>query len=305
MPYLKKSRGPKLRPSNLAEWQRTLYAVVTRPLATGDQIQTRWFDGGSSARALARLIRPSATLRPIERAAIYNRMYWFRLLECIATDFPGLRTLLGDERFWRLAENYLRANPSRSYTLRNLGKKLPNYILREPKWTRPFTAAARDLARFEWAQIIAFDEGALPRLTKRVLARRDPHGLRLRLQPYVTLLTCQHAVDEYVLAVKDDRALRAEASHAVGGKPKGSEGSVALRRTGVLHVVVHRADNQLYYKRIEPRAALLLRALAAGETLPEACARAFKTSELPADAQAEKVRDWFSLWMRLGWLCQR
>jgi hypothetical protein len=303
---VKRSRGPELAPRDLAEWQRALFAAVTRPLAAGDRAQTKWFDGTPSAKAVAKLIKPSKTLQPLERVEIYNRMYWFRLLECIATDFPGLRALLGDERFWKLAEAYLRAHPSHSFTLRNLGAKLPGFVTRELTWTKPHTKAARDLARFEWAQIVAFDEARRTPLTKKKLAELNPETLRLRVQPYLTLLTCHHAVDEYVLALKDDRALRAEASNAVTERSaERKKAKVALTRSPALHVVVHRADNQLYYKRLEPEAARLLRALAAGETLPEACGAAFVRTTLSPKEQAEKIQGWFSLWMRLGWLCVR
>jgi hypothetical protein len=232
-------------------------------------------------------------------------MYWFRLLECIATDFPGLRALLGDERFWKLAEAYLRAHPSHSFTLRNLGAKLPRFVVKEPQWTRPHTDAAGDLARFEWAQIVAFDEARLAPVTKKKLAGLNPETLRLRVQPYLTLLRCHHAVDDYALAVKSDSALRAEASNAVTERTVSDHGNVALTRTKPLHIVVHRVDNQLYYKRLEPEASRLLRALAAGKTLPEACGAAFVRTTFSPEEQAAKIQAWFALWMRLGWLCVR
>jgi hypothetical protein len=287
------------------EWQRTMFAAVTRPLAPGDRAQTTWFDGTSSAKAVAKLIKPSKTLQPLERVEIYNRMYWFRLLECIATDFPGMRALLGDERFWKLAEAYLRAHPSHSFTLRNLGAKLPRFVMKEPKWTKPHTEAAGDLARFEWAQIVAFDEARLAPVTKKKLAGLNPETLRLRVQPYLTLMTCHHPVDDYTLAVKNDSALRAEASNAVTERTISDGGNVALTRTKPLHIVVHRVDNQLYYKRLEPEPARLLRALAAGKTLPEACGAAFVRTTFSQQEQAAKIQAWFALWMRLGWLCVR
>ena len=246
-----------------------------------------------------------APLRPLERVEIYNRMYWFRLLECIATDFPGLRALLGDKRFWKLAEAYLRKHLSRSFTLRNLGEKLPRFVRAEKTWTEPHTGAAGDLARFEWAQIVAFDGARLPPLTKKKLSGLNPETLTLRVQPYLTLLTCRHAVDDYALAAKNDHALRAEASHAVTGRTVPEGGKVALIRTEPLHIVVHRVDNQLYYKRLEAGAARLLRALAAGRTLPDACGATFSDTELSREDQAAKVQALFALWMRLGWLCAR
>ncbi len=266
--------------------------------------QRRWFDGTSSARAVAKLVKPSGTLKPLERVEIYNRMYWFRLLDSLAQDFPGLRALLGEEKFWPLCERYLAAYPSRSFTLRDLGSRLGRFIASEPKLVAPYGAAARDLVRFEWAQIIAFDGPSRPRLSKRQLAGVDPATLRFALQPYLTLLTCRHPVDEYILATKSDGALRMGASNAVVARAGNAAKATGLKRGCVLHLVVHRVDNQLYYKRLEPEAARLLRALKAGQPLAEACALAFARSSLDAGVQAETIRAWFTLWMRLGWLCK-
>ena len=282
-----------------------MHAAITRPLAPGDRTQRRWFDGTSSARAMAKLVKPSRTLRPLERVEIYNRMYWFRLLDSMAQDFPGLRALLGEKKFWRLVEAYLTACPSRSFTLRDLGSRLERFIVRTPRLVASQGAAARDLVRFEWAQIVAFDGPSRPRLTKRELADAPATKLKMSVQPYVTLLTCRHPVDEYILAVKRDGALRAEASNAVTERVGPAVGAARLERGGGLHIVVHRLDNQLYYKRLEPEAARLLRGIKAGQTLAEACARAFSRSKLDPVEQAKMIRDWFALWMRLGWLCAR
>jgi hypothetical protein len=223
----------------------------------------------------------------------------------MAQDFPGLRALLGEKKFWPLVERYLAACPSRSFTLRDLGSRLERFMAREPGLVAPHEEATRDLAKFEWAQIVAFDGASRPRLTKRQLAGADATSLRIGVQPYLTLLTCRHPVDEYVLALKQEGALRTGASNAVVARRETANSVTQLRRCGVLHIVVHRVDNQLYYKRLEPEAARLLRAIKSGHTLAEACARAFGRSHLDAVEQAERVREWFALWMRLGWLCAR
>ena len=297
--------SPDLAPRDLLAWQRTMHAAITRPLASGDRAQRRWFDGSSSARAVAKLVKPSRTLQPLERVEIYNRMYWFRLLDSMAQDFPGLRALLGEKKFWALIERYLAACPSRSFTLRDLGSRLARFMAREPGLVAPHGKASRDLVKFEWAQIVAFDGASRPRLTKRQLAGTDATSLRIGVQPYLTLLTCLHPVDEYVLAVKRDGALRAEASNAVAARTGATSEGAGLNRCGALHIVVHRVDNQLYYKRLEPEAARLLRAIKSGHTLADACARALGRANLDAIEQAERVSEWFALWMRLGWLCAR
>jgi len=284
-----------------------MHAAITRPLADGDVTQRTWSDGRPTAEVIAPLVKANARLEAIERLEIYNRMYWFRLLDSVAEDCPGLRAFLGEPKFWALAQAYLTTYPSRSYTLRNLCSRLPRFIAEQPRWTKPFTAAALDIARFEWAQIVAFDGAALKPLTRKAVATADPEQLRVQLQPYLTLLRLNHAVDDYVMAVKrGDSALRAEASQAVvqrrGGKTKESTG---LLKAEKIDVVVHRSEEALYYKRIEPEAARLLLALAAGLPLASACGRAMRGSRLPEAEQAEKIKQWFALWMRLGWLCPR
>jgi putative DNA-binding protein len=285
-----------------------MHRAITRPLASGDRTQGGWSDGRTTEEVIAPLIKANARLQPIERLEIYNRMYWFRLLDCVADDSPGLRAFLGDERFWKLAQAYLVKYPSTSYTLRNLCSRLPKFLAEEPQWTAPRTAEAIDLARFEWAQIEAFDGPRLKPLSRRNLAKADPENLRVRLQPHLTVLRLSYPVDEYVMAVKrGDVALRGAASQAVTKRRAASAESAAeieLKKERV-DVAVHRSDNVLYYKRMEPAAAAILRGLSAGRPLAEACARAMRTSRLTPDEQAARIKAWFSLWMRLGWICAR
>ena len=312
-----------------------MHAAITRPLADGDLMQPKWTDGRPIEAVVNPLVKGNDRLGSVERLQIYNRMYWYRLMDCIADDCPGLRAFLGEERFWKLVVAYLNTYPSRSYTLRNLCSRLEKFIAEEPKWTAPHTDAALDLARFEWAQIVAFDGETLAPFDQASLADVDPAKLRVRLQPYMTLLHLEYAVDEYVLAVKQgDHALRGTASQAVIKRRKirvaksRSKKALATKslsaksdliKTGAaesfesinglvkrpIDVVVHRVDNTLYYKRLESAAAALLRALDAGQPLASACARAMRGSALAPEAQAERIQSWFALWTRLGWLCPR
>lgn len=284
-----------------------MHQAVTRPLAPGDRTDRVWSDGRKTAKVIAPLVKANDRLEAIERLEIYNRMYWYRILDCVADDCPGLRAFLGDEKFWKLANAYLATYPSKSYTLRNLCSRLPKFIAERPELTAPFTKQALDLARFEWAQVVAFDDAALPRLTKKAIKAANPETLRVRLQPHLTLLHLSYAADEYVLAVKrGDVALRGEASQAVVQRreKKKTQKSGALKEEAI-DVVVHRSDFSIYYKRLEPEAARLLEALGKGLPLPAACARAMRGSKLSEAEQAAKIQAWFSLWMRLGWLCPR
>jgi hypothetical protein len=234
-------------------------------------------------------------------------MYWYRLLDCVADDSPALRAFLGERKFWKLAQRYLEKYPSRSYTLRDLCSRLARFIAETPELTAPHTAAAIDLARFEWAQVVAFDGPSLKPLTGKAIRAADPETLQVRLQPHLSLLHLEYAADEYILAVKrGDAALRGEASQAVVQRRGGPARGIAERlKPETIDVVVHRSDFTIYYKRLEPAAARLLRALGQGLSVPAACARAMRGSRLAPAEQAVLVQQWFSLWMRLGWLCPR
>ena len=73
----------------------------------------------------------------------------------------------------KLATAYLAKYPSASFTLRNLGQRLEKFLREEPKWIAPNEELALDMARFEWAQVVAFDDAARPENHDRRFAR---HG---------------------------------------------------------------------------------------------------------------------------------
>jgi hypothetical protein len=286
---------------DLRTFQRLMTHAVVRPLAPGDRLQSRWIDGRPMAEVAGSFIKPNDRLTAFDRLEIYNRMYWFRLIGCFHEDNPALRALLGERRFEKLARAYLAKYPSRSFTLRNLCSRLEQFIREEPRWTASRTAFALAVARFEWAQTVAFDGEARPALTADDIADTAPARLRLGLQPYLSLLTFDYPVDDYVLAVKRRTALRAEASNAVdtAGPTGGSRKRVAVPRRARTHIAVHRHTNRLYYKRLSLAELRILEALGAGRPLGQAVAAGGRR------VRPDQVRDWFATWMKLGWLCQR
>lgn len=285
---------------DVVKLQRLMTNILVRPLTKDDGLQPKWIDGRAMTDVAAEFIKPNDRLTPFERLQLYNRMYWFRLLDIMHDDNPGLRAVLGDKRFTKMIEAYLTKYPSRSFTLRNLCSRLTQFLREEPVWTAPDTALAIEVSRFEWAQTIAFDEGSLPVLTAAEIGATSPDRLKLRLQPYLTLLELDHPVDDYVIAVKQRNALRTEASNAVDGvRAAGKPRKVTRPRLGKIFVAVHRLKNRLYYKRLERPAFLVLEALQAGDSLAKAIPAAGR------GVSPEQVGGWFSTWMELGWLCRR
>lgn len=291
---------------DLADLQRAVWGLVSQPLTVANRMKPRTRDGRSTAAAAGEIAKPNDRLTSFERLEIYNRMYWFRVLDSLYEDCPGLRAVLGDAKFMRLAEAYLQKYPSRSFTLRNLPSRLEKFIREEPKWTKPHTALCLDLVRFEWAQIEVYDGAALPRFTTDDLLDSDPAKLRLALQPYLQLLLLDYPVDDYLIAIKKRQALlRGDASNAPTGVHLAKASKVSLPKRERCAVAVHRIDGRIYFKRLEPAACKVLLAIRAGKPLDQALAAGIPRTKNPHEDWAAKVQGWFASWMQLGWFCQR
>ena len=85
----------------------------------------------------AEFVKPNDRLTALERLEIYNRQYWFRVLDSLDEDFPGLRAIVGRRAFDRLSRAYMAECPSQSFTLRNLGSRLEEWLARHPAICRP------------------------------------------------------------------------------------------------------------------------------------------------------------------------
>lgn len=281
-----------------------MLAAVRHPLSRSTRTQSRWTDGRPMKQLAAGFIKPNDRLTSLERLEIYNRQYWFRLLDCLWDDYPGLRTVLGPARFEKLRIAYLNEYPSRSFTLRNLGSRLVEFLNEHPHYAAPHQKLCLDLAQFEWAQVVAFDSLALPPLSVDDLLGKDPATLRLDLQPHLTLLELDYPLDDFVLAIKKDAAMRGEASNAVEEHARISTRRRArIPRRQKIFLAVHRHENSVYYKRLEPAAYRILTALRDGSTVADACSAAFETKADVEGGLADRIQSWFAAWSEISWLC--
>ncbi len=188
---------------NLLELQRRMAEDVRRPLTADFEMQKTTEDGKSTAEIAASYISPNVRLSSSERLEIYNRQYWFRLVSAVSEDFPTLNAVLGSRRFDALILAYLHENPSTSWTLRDLGAKLPRFLEVHPELSSKRHLLAVDVARLEWAYVDAFDGKHLDPLSAEE-ARLIGLESRLALQPHLQLLELSYPVDNLVLAVKKD-----------------------------------------------------------------------------------------------------
>jgi hypothetical protein len=287
---------PSTAPS-LAEFQQAIAGTLFRPLTRDEGMQS------TGAAVAERLVKPNDRLTAFERLQIYNQQYWWRLLGSFGEDFRGLRAVLGERKFERLAVAYLEACGSHSWNLRNIGSQLVSFLEANPALTHPRSALALDVARVEWARVLAFDDPDKPVLTAKQIAKTPADRLRLGLQPYISLLELHHPVDDLMRKLKHNEI--AAVSNAVAATHTRACKTVAVRRSRQpIHLAVHRFQYSVYYKRLDPEAYHLLLALRNGATLEEACGTAFADSKGLPQQSAARIQEWFARWMELGWFCR-
>lgn len=291
--------------ADLKALQRLMSSALFRPLDADDGMAATTPEGGSMVDFAESFMLPNDRLSAFDRLEIYARQYWFRLLDCLYDDYPGLKALLGQKKFHELSIAYLTKYQSSSFTLRNLGRRLEQFLREEPKHAGAKQAMAIDVARFEWAQTLAFDEAQKEPLEGEALLGSDPASLKLGLQPYLVLLDLDHEVDTFFIAVrKNEAGMRSETSNAILEATKRTKTKrVALPKAGKLWLAVHRHENQIYIKRLEEEAFILLAALREGETVGSALDLALANADPTVD-WAGKIREWFETWGLLGWFCK-
>lgn len=287
---------------SLADLQREMAAAVMMPLTPDEVMRATAFDGRAMKDVAASFIAPNSRLTSFERLEIYNRQYWFRVLHAIAEDFPAVRAVVGAKRFEELSVAYLTAHPSRSFSLRNLGSHLVEWLIANPKWTGRRQALAIDLARIEWAFVESFDNPERTPLTLDQIATLDGRS-RLALQPHVQLLALDYAADDIALALHGKE--KRQTSEAGVSHDDDAEVAVQLPRLRrrPTWVAAHRVDLNVYYRRMEREEFMTLAAIRDGHALGEALDAGFTGSRISEERRPQRVREWFATWAELGWIC--
>jgi hypothetical protein len=214
--------------------------------------------------------------------------------------------VLGDRRFEAMSKAYLVDCPSRSFTLRNLGARLEDWLRKNPKWAGTKQTLAVDIARLEWADIDVFDGKAEPALRPEDLSSDASAKLKLKLQPYLQLLDLRYPVDDLLLEVRKEYEDTDFASNAFQERHKRKRvQAVAKLKPAKIFLAVHRVDDSVYFRRIEREEFVILSALREGKSLGKAIEAAFRRSRVPAEDRSVSVQQWFQNWATLGWFCRR
>jgi hypothetical protein len=288
---------------SLLDVQRAMAAAVMMPLTADEDMQPVDPNGQDMHAIAESFIAPNNRLTAFERLELYNRQYWYRLLDALADDFPALRAVLGPQRFEGLSIAYLKEHPSRSFSLRNLGSNLVDWMAAHPEHSGRRHRLALDIARLEWAFIEAFDNAEHKPLTVEQIAALSGDS-RLALQPHVQLLALDHPALDLVLALH--RRQRRDSSEA-GVRHEESSDAATKKLSRVTRrpawVVAHRIDNSVYYRSLAREEFETLMGLQTGQPLGEALEAGFAGSRKPPSRWPKMVEKWFANWAEFGWIC--
>lgn len=195
--------------------------------------------------------------------------------DALAAAYPVVARLVGPAFFREAALRYAEAEPSASGDLEEFGAAFAPFLAAYPHAAT--LAYLADVARLEWALHESERAGDAAPLDLAALARcaaGDPGAIRLRLHPAVRLIASPHPI----LAIW-------EANQA------GRDGSPE-DAPGAARVLVRRVGGVALPAAIDAFDWTLLAALAAGETLDQACvALGEAAAEHLGPALARHVRD--------------
>jgi hypothetical protein len=209
------------------------------------------------------------------------------MLEALESDYPGLAHYLGEPAWQRLVRAYVDRHPSRSYSLNELGRRMPEFV-RRARVPRPAFCFA--LARLEWAVAEVFDAPeakALGQADFAALRPSDWQRARLVPVPALRLVSLEWNSFDWLSSFRDD-ARRGGGAHR----------HPAVQR-GRSFVVVYRRDYAVKRREQDAAAFALLSDIVAGEAVGRAVARALARRG-PArlrgpDAAFRLFRDWASM----------
>ncbi len=262
--------------------QQWMQSVIEHPGSNDDAWRSAEAQRLLPFEEAVELVRSSSALSSVDRIGVYRKMFFLRMTESMAIDYPAVRSFLGEDEFDRLiAEEYVRQFPSSSHTLNHLGRNFPEFFRQS---RHPHKDLLVDLARLELAVTNNMDAEELPLLTKETVAAVRPEQWSdVTLVPVAALeiLSFDHTVHEYLDAVNDGAELP------------------AIRREKSF-VVVYRKSYRTFWDSLTEEQYTLLQSLITGVpfgTAIQSLADRFPGAE--ERLQGELFR-WFNEWVSSG-----
>ncbi len=188
------------------------------------------------------------------RAAIYYDGYRLRLVEVLKTDYPGLHTLVGDDQFDTICQDYIKRYPSNHFSARYFGRFMQEFLTTKPYSKHRMLA---DIAGFEWAVNDVLDAADQPVFSMQELQAISPElwpRMMITLHSSLRTIPLQSNVPKFWQRVKEDQHPE---------KPTQNSQAVtwALWRKGI----------EIYFRSLDEDEAWALATSQEGSTFAELC----------------------------------
>jgi hypothetical protein len=207
------------------------------------------------ARDILAAVRGNARESAETMFGVYRNAYWARLVEALGNDLPGLKALMGDQAFDRMARAYIAQHPSQHPSIRWAGRHLAAFLAAEALYRdEPWLA---DMARFDWALAFAFDAADAPAAGLADLAGVPPEfwgSIRLVFHPTLDAFRVSTPVDEARPRLLEDA-------------------EILLDRTARCEraIMAWRIDHDVKFRAIDPLEFSALQAMQGGATFGDLC----------------------------------
>jgi len=163
---------------NLESIQDLFWELIAAPEGVRPGMESLRRQGRFPHHDLSAMVQGDERLAAEDRLDIYASMYFYRLRDCLAEDFPKVAAVVGGAEFHNLVTDFLLVHPSRHWSLRYLGDPFADFLA-DHRLGKKYCFLA-DLARLEWARIEVFDAPDAPVLTSDMATAAGPE-LSLRL----------------------------------------------------------------------------------------------------------------------------
>jgi hypothetical protein len=198
-------------------------------------------------------IADARNINIVERLDVYRDAYYLRLIEILTEDYASLQKLMGEDAFEAMAHDYLDQYPSDSFTIRNVGRNLADY-LKNHEGCDPFYA---EYAAFEWAlsEVLFIEDQEI--LTLEALSQVSPESwpkLKLQLHNSCCLLQFNYDIYSVYQALESDE--------------EGPDLDFLEQEQGIL---IWRFDNEALFMPLELAELKLLQAIRNRIAFAECC----------------------------------
>ncbi|PCI05831.1 MAG: hypothetical protein COB78_04425 [Hyphomicrobiales bacterium] len=231
------------------------------------------------SRVLKRFSVPKHTTAE-KRFAVYQDAYQIRLIEVLSEDYENTWKYLGDEQFYKLAVEYIKAHPSDQTNMRWFGRHFPEFLTQcSLSSDHPILT---EIASIEKAIEDAFDAVDDQTATMENLAAIPPEaitGLTFKLKSACRLLRQQtNALDIYMALVNEQT-------------PDALESFDQPR-----HTLVWRNDMMCQYRALDAEEGMLVDLMFDGKDFALMCEMAATMRD--ADSAATRVAGHITNWLQ-------